>query len=87
MVRVSEPLCTERYTGNEFKSASVFNKDTDFDSLNKRIQEHIKESKNKRSKTQKKYNYIFYLVKSRRLHLQPPFVYTKCVKNDTIFEI
>lgn len=55
MVRVSEPLCTERYTGNEFKSASVFNKDTDFDSLNKRIQEHIKESKNKRSKTQKKY--------------------------------
>lgn len=55
MVRVSEPLCTERYTGNEFKSASVFNKDTDFDSLNKRIQEHIKESRNKRSKTQKKY--------------------------------
>ena len=55
MVKVSKPLCTKRFTGNEFERSSVLNPDVTLDDLNKKFKEDWKKNRAKRMKAQKKY--------------------------------
>ncbi len=55
MVKVSKPLCTERFTGNEFEKSSVLNSGVTLNDLNKKFRETWKKNRAKRMKAQKKY--------------------------------
>lgn len=55
MIKVSKPLCTERFTGNEFKNSSVLNSGVTLDDLNKKFRKIWSKNRARRMKSQKKY--------------------------------